>query len=108
MTSETEVQHRHPISDLLDLLGRRWALRVLWELREGALAYGALRAACDEVSTSVLAQRLRELTDAGVLESGEAGYALTPLGRELLEHLGPLNDWAKRWARANSARRTRR
>jgi DNA-binding HxlR family transcriptional regulator len=90
---------RHPISQLLDLLGRRWALRVLWELRGDPLPYGQLRAACDEVSTSVLAQRLRELQDAGVVETTDGRYGLTRRGRELTTLLGPLNDFARRWAR---------
>ncbi len=99
--SDIEVPaHRHPISDLLDLLGRRWALRVLWELRGEPLSYGALRQACDEVSTSVLAQRLRELRQAGVVAGDDARrYALTARGRELIELLGPLNEFARRWAR---------
>jgi DNA-binding HxlR family transcriptional regulator len=94
------AQNRHPISELLDLLGRRWALRVLWELRGDPLPYGALRDACDEVSTSVLAQRLRELTAAGIVTSDADGrYALTRRGRELLTLLAPLNDFARRWTR---------
>ena len=82
------------------MLGRRWALRVLWELRGEPLPYGALREACDEVSTSVLAQRLRELKGAGIVASDDAGrYALTPRGHELMELLAPLNHFARRWAR---------
>src|SRR5438132_837271 len=45
-----------PMTALLDLLGRRWALRALWELRLGALTFRALRDACDAVSPSVLAE----------------------------------------------------
>jgi DNA-binding HxlR family transcriptional regulator len=87
---------RHPIANLFDLLGHRWALRVLWELRDEPVPYRRLRERCDEVSTSVLATRLRELTAAGIVDQTDAGYALTTSGRELLEHLRPLNDWAKR------------
>lgn len=84
---------------MLDLLGRRWALRVLWELRgDEPLPFSALRQACDEMSTSVLSQRLRELVEAGVAEQGEGGYALTGRGRELLGLLEPVDAWAKRWA----------
>ena len=85
---------------LLDLLGRRWALRVVWELREGPLIFRSLQARCAGMSSSVLNQRLRELRAAGVLESGPDGYTLTADGEELLAHLGPLNDWAERWARS--------
>jgi DNA-binding HxlR family transcriptional regulator len=86
---------------LLDLLGRRWSLRVLWELRDGrALTFRELRARCDSMSPSVLNARLNELRDAGIVEAQPGGgYRLTSGGRSLLDALGPINDWAKRWAR---------
>ena len=92
------VKHRHPIAGLFDLLGRRWALRILWELRDEPVPYRRLRERCDEVSTSVLATRLRELTAAGIVQQTDAGYQLTGSGRELLAHLMPLNEWANRYA----------
>lgn len=87
---------RHPITDLLDLLGRRWALRVLWELRDGPLPYGELRARCDEVSTSTLATRLAELEERGITTRTGDGWALTPAGRDLCLHLLKVSDWARR------------
>ena len=88
---------------LLDLLGRRWALRVLWELRSGSLNSRALREACGGVSPTVMQDRTNELREAGLvdLDLGDAsGYRLTPLGRELLVHFRPIDEWAERWARA--------
>lgn len=82
---------------LLDALGRRWTLRILWELRVGALSFRALRAAADDVSPSVLNARLAELREMGVVGAGEDGYTLTPSGRELAKTLLVLNDWAKRY-----------
>jgi len=87
-----------PVMALLDLLGRRWTLRILWELREGALTSRALRAACDEASPTVLNERLKELREADFVDLGGAGgYALTPLGRELSAHVLPLHHFAERW-----------
>jgi DNA-binding HxlR family transcriptional regulator len=84
---------------LLDLLGRRWALRILWELRDGtALTFRELQERCDGVSSSVLNDRLRELREAGVIQP-EGGYRLTAEGEALLGALQPLDAWAKRWAR---------
>jgi DNA-binding HxlR family transcriptional regulator len=84
---------------LLDLLGRRWTLRVLWELRDGGLGFRELQARCDGMSASVLSTRLGELRDAGIVETGESGVnRLTPDGVALLEAFGPLDRWAKRWA----------
>ena len=82
---------------LLDALGRRWTLRILWELRAGALSFRALRAAADDVSPSVLNARLAQLREMGVVGTGDDGYMLTPSGRELAETLLVLNDWAKRY-----------
>ena len=90
-----------PIMALLDLLGRRWALRVLWELRTGeSLTFRELQARCAEVSSSVLNDRLRELRVAGIVTAQPGqGYSLTLEGARLLSDLAPLDDWAKRWAR---------
>lgn len=87
-----------PIMALLDLLGRRWALRVIWELREQPLAFRALQQRCAGMSSSVLNQRLGELRAAGVLEAGPDGYRLTDEGRLLLAAYPPLDAWAERWA----------
>ena len=93
-----------PIMVLLDLLGRRWTLRILWELREGSLTSRALRAACDEASPTVLQARLTELREAGFVALGESGgYALTPLGRELKETFMPLHHFAERWSEREGA-----
>ncbi len=83
---------------LLDLLGRRWALRVIWELRAGPLTFRALQERCGGISSSVLGQRLRELRAADVVELGDGGYRLSGEGRRLLEAYGPLSAWAQRWA----------
>jgi DNA-binding HxlR family transcriptional regulator len=88
-----------PIMALLDLLGRRWSLRILWELREQKLTSRALRTACDEASPTVLQARLSELREAGFIELVAAsGYGLTSLGRELQENFLPLHRFAERWS----------
>jgi DNA-binding HxlR family transcriptional regulator len=83
----------------LDLLGRRWTLRILWELRGGSLGARALRARCDDMSSSVLYERLEDLRTAGLIErEGDGAYALTPLGDELGDAIAPLQRWAERWS----------
>jgi DNA-binding HxlR family transcriptional regulator len=85
---------------LLDLLGRRWALRILWELRDEPKTFRVLREACDDASPSVLNARLRELRDAELVERREGeGYALTASAEELGAMLLSMDDWARRWAR---------
>jgi DNA-binding HxlR family transcriptional regulator len=88
-----------PVMALLDLLGRRWTLRVVWELRGGPLTSRALRDACGGVSPTVLHDRTTELREAGLVRLDEPlGYALTPLGRELFDRFLPLVEWSERWA----------
>jgi len=89
-----------PIMALLDLLGRRWSLRIVWELREQPLTSRALRAACDEASPTVLQARLTELRAAGFIELIPAsGYRLTEMGRELFQTFLPLHRFAERWSK---------
>ena len=83
----------------LDLLGRRWALRILWELRDGPVGARALLSSCEGLSPSVLYERLRELTTAGLVTRQDQNYALTPLGGSLSRAIEPLNEWSKKWAR---------
>ena len=91
---------------LLDLLGRRWALRILWELRDGGSpTFRELQAKCGGISSSVLSDRLRELREAGIVEAtGAGGYGLTSDGHSLLSALEPIDAWAKRWAKRGPAK----
>jgi DNA-binding HxlR family transcriptional regulator len=83
----------------LDLLGRRWSLRVLWELRGGPVGARDLLSRCDGLSSSVLYDRLRELTVAGLVSQGrDDRYELTHIGGELGAALQPLDTWSRRWA----------
>lgn len=89
-----------PIMAAFDLLGRRWTLRILWELREGPIGFRALQQQCDDISPTVLNTRLGELRAAGLVTQDDAkAHRLTPLGRELHTALKPLQKWANQWFR---------
>jgi DNA-binding HxlR family transcriptional regulator len=89
----------------MDLLGRRWALRILWELRQGPMGARALQNHCDQMSSSVLYERLRELSDANLVQGGGGDvYVLTDLGASLGAALEPLNVWATKWSARTSHR----
>ena len=86
---------------LLELLGRRWALRILWELRDGALGFRELQARCDAMSPSVLHQRLSDLEQHRLAERADSGaWQLTAQGTELVRISLPLARWAESWAAA--------
>ena len=82
---------------LLDLLGRRGALRIVWELRDRALNFRSLVQAA-ESNPAGINTRLKELRAAGIVDLAEEGYALTPEGKTLLQCLLPLHHWADNWA----------
>jgi DNA-binding HxlR family transcriptional regulator len=84
---------------LLDLLGRRWALRVIWELRSERLTFRELQERCAGMSSSVLNDRLRELREAGIVTLTPGGFELSKEGHALLDAYEPLQTWATRWAR---------
>ncbi len=113
MTPSTPVPGRpvrgstsgRPLMAALDLLGRRWTLRILWELRDGGLGARTLRVRCDDMSSSVLYERLADLRGAGlVTKAADGSYTLTRLGRQLGDAITPLQRWAERWSAAHPFR----
>lgn len=86
-----------PIMAALDLLGRRGALRIIWELRESrVLTFRALQAAAD-LPPGTLNTRLSELRAADIV-AAEGGYRLSSRGTELITALWPLMAWSEAWA----------
>ena len=91
-----------PIMALLDLLGRRWTLRIVWELREEPKRFRALQDLIG-ASPTIVNTRLAELREAKLVELDEAvGYRLTTLGNELLRLFLPLHLWSEKWAKATA------
>ena len=89
-----------PIMVLLDLLGRRWVLRLVWELREEPKRFRELQELIG-ASPTIVNTRLRELREAKLVElDRESGYRLTSLGQELLKLFLPLHVWSEKWAKA--------
>ena len=97
MPKGKESAKSRPIMVLLDSLGRRWSLRIIWELQSGPAKFRALRKACDGVSPSVLNKRIGELRELGFIDKTDSGYALTPDGESLADRLAKLDRWALRW-----------
>jgi DNA-binding HxlR family transcriptional regulator len=91
-----------PIMVLLDLLGRRWTLRIVWELREVPRRFRELQDLIG-ASPTIINTRLAELREAKLVQLDEAaGYRLTALGEDLLRLFLPLHLWSEKWAKAVS------
>jgi len=87
---------------LFDLLGRRWAMGIIWNLSKGPAAFRVLQAQCETISPTILSTRLKELSEARIIERTLDGYMLTDIGNELFALLKPLGDWSKNWAKVLS------
>jgi DNA-binding HxlR family transcriptional regulator len=83
----------------LDAVGDRWSLLIVRELLTGPMRYSELKASLGGIATNLLADRLRSLESAGVIErrlgqpSGVV-YALTPWGSQLREPIEALIRWS--------------
>ncbi|MCE7991898.1 MAG: helix-turn-helix transcriptional regulator [Roseivirga sp.] len=91
-------QSGQPIMALFDLLGRNWAMGILWNLNDGALNFRQLQAKCETVSPGVLNTRLKELRQAFLITHNQGGYMLTDTGQSLFDLLYPLGQWSNQWA----------
>lgn len=86
------------ISQLLALLEARYALRVLWALRDGhAQTFRLLQDSVGGITPNTLNTRLKELREAGVVGHGGEGYSLTLSGQDLLKRLSDLQAFAAKW-----------
>ena len=96
MKKPKQIGKDRPIVPLLDSLGKRWSLRIIWELQAGPTKFRALRKACDGVSPSVLNKRIAELRELDFVKKSDGGYTLTADGASLAEQLRKLDRWAHR------------
>jgi DNA-binding HxlR family transcriptional regulator len=95
------------IGQLLGLLESRYAIRVLWALRDGhAQTFRLLQDSVGGITPNTLNTRIKELREAGLLGHGSDGYLLTSAGSDLLKRLGDLQAFASKWA-AGQAKKAR-
>lgn len=100
MAKASTAKSSRSIMQLLELMGRKWMLRIVWELSKQNMTFRELQTACGDASPTIINRRLKEMIDAKLVEKLEpSGYGLTSLGREFCELVGPLNQWSKKWAK---------
>ncbi len=92
------MNRQRPIMVLIDLLGRKWLMRILWELRDHTCTFRELQNRCGNISPTIVNKRVKELVEANlVVKAKPNGYRLTPLGVELVDLFGPINKWTGKW-----------
>jgi DNA-binding HxlR family transcriptional regulator len=91
------------VHQLLALLESRYAIRVLWALRDGhAQTFRLLQDSVGGVTPNTLNTRLKELREADLLTHGSDGYSVTPTGADLLKRLSDLQAFAGKWSVAQA------
>lgn len=86
------------IAEVVELLSKKWVMRIIWELRSEPLTFRELQAACEGLSPTVLNNRLKILQEFQLArKDATRGYGLTDMGNDLLEVYKPLNHWAIGW-----------
>ncbi len=88
-----------PVMALFDLLGRRWAMGIVWQLSGGCLRFKELQEKCTTISPTILSSRIKELRQAGLIEQTLEGYQLTEMGKTLFDILEPFQEWSINWAK---------
>jgi DNA-binding HxlR family transcriptional regulator len=87
------------IGPLLSLLESRYAIRVLWALKDGhPQTFRLLQDSVGGITPNTLNTRIKELREAGLLDHGSDGYIVTALGADLLKRMGDLSAFAAKWA----------
>ena len=87
-------QSGRPLMAALDLLGRRWTLRILWELRRKPYKFRDLQTRCDNMSTSVLSARLKDMQAQQLVDSTtEAGWTFLNADLTINFFRAPVGDW---------------
>jgi DNA-binding HxlR family transcriptional regulator len=87
------------INQLLGLLEARYAIRVLWALRDGhPQTFRLLQDSVGGITPNTLNTRIKELREAGLMTHGSEGYSVTPVGADLLKRLGDLQAFAAKWS----------
>ncbi len=87
-----------PIMALLDLLGRTWALGIIWNLNQGPATFRELQQRCERISPTLLNNRLKELKALQLVEMEAEGYQLSKQGNALIKIVFPLGEWSTQWA----------
>jgi len=94
------------IGQLLALLEARYAMRVLWALRDGhPQTFRLLQDSVGGITPNTLNTRIKELREAGLLQHNGGGYSVTTTGTDLLKRLADLQPFAARWSNSQARKK---
>lgn len=89
---------KRPMMLLIDLLGRKWSMRIIWELKQETCTFRELQIRCGGISPTIVNRRVKDLLEANIITKSEPkGYKLSQIGYELVDLFDPINQWSQRW-----------
>ena len=93
-----------PITNMLELFGDRWSLLVVRDIHLGKSTYSEFLASPEQISTNILANRLKQLEASGIIAKiayqnnpVRYQYELTEKGKDLLPVIRAMLDWAEKY-----------
>jgi DNA-binding HxlR family transcriptional regulator len=93
------LKNNTAIGQLFSLLEYRFAMRVMWALKDGhPQTFRLLQSSVTNITPNTLNNRIKELRAAGMIDHGGSGYFVTPLGADFLKRIGDLSAFASKWA----------
>ena len=97
----------------MDLVGGKWKMVVLWQLREGAVRFSEIKRRLEGVTQKMLTQQLRELEELGLITRTvypvvppKVEYSLAPEGKKLVPVLESLCRWSEKYAARHGIAKT--
>ena len=95
------------VAQLLGLLESRYAIRVLWALRDGhAQTFRLLQDSVGGITPNTLNTRIKELRQASLITHGKDGYVLTAPGADLLKRWSDIPSFALKWSTGQAKKST--
>lgn len=105
-TFDMSTKESAAIGQLLSLLESRYAIRVLWALKDGhPQTFRLLQDSVGGITPNTLNTRIKELRAAGLMDHDSHGYVVTNMGADLLKRMGDLSAFASKWVTSQAKKK---
>jgi DNA-binding HxlR family transcriptional regulator len=100
------VKENAAVNQLFELLEARYAMRVMWALRDGhPQTFRLLQDSVGGITPNTLNTRIKELREAGLMTHGPDGYVVTPTGSDMLRRVADLQAFSTRWSQSQTRKK---
>ncbi|MCX7920786.1 MAG: helix-turn-helix transcriptional regulator [Clostridia bacterium] len=103
--AELKNEYSCSLELVLDIIGGRWKVLILWHLNQGTMRFGELKKVLSGITQKMLTQQLRELEQAQIIERKvyaqvppKVEYSSTQYGKSLQPILHMMCDWGNEYS----------